>query len=421
VSDLSAPVGRDPASGLDADWIRSAFPLFDEPAWRGLHYLDSAATSQKPAVVIEAIADCYRRFNGPVHRGLYPLAEEASERYERARARLARFIGASAPDQLVFTRSATESINMVAQGWARPRLAPGDLVWVSRMEHHANFLPWQQLCLETGARLRVIELDGEGCLDLEGAAELYGPRTRLIALSHVSNLLGVINPVAQVCERARRQGIPVLIDAAQSVGHMPVDVQALDCDFLVFSAHKMCGPNGIGALYGRAERLEETAPLLLGGGMVDRVEAGGSAWSPCPEKLEAGSPNLAGAVGFAAAADFLDSVGLDAIAAHVDGLCAFAIEALAQVPGVERYGPGADGPRTGIISFNVDGLHPHDLGQLLGERQVAIRAGHHCCQPLVQHLGVPATARASLALYNRRQDIDALVAGIAAARELFGP
>ncbi len=421
MSEPSAPVGRAPVPALDADRIRAAFPLFDDPAWRGLHYLDNAATSQKPAVVIEAIADCYRRFNGPVHRGLYPLAEEASERYERARARLERFIGAPAPGQLVFTRSATEAVNMVAQGWARPRLEAGDVIWVSRMEHHANFLPWQRVCQQTGAQLRIIELDEEGCLDLDGAPDLYGPRTRLIAVTHVSNLLGVVNPVAAVCDQARRHGVPVLLDAAQSVGHMAVDVAALGCDFLVFSAHKMCGPTGIGALYGSPERLEEMVPLLVGGGMVDRVGEAGSTWLPCPDRLEAGSPNLAGAVGFAAAADFLDGIGLDAIAGHVDGLCAAALNALGRLPGVELYGPGAGGPRTGIFSFNVDGLHPHDLGQLLGERQVAIRAGHHCCQPLVNHLGVAATARASLALYNRPQDIDALVEGITAAQEVFGP
>jgi cysteine desulfurase/selenocysteine lyase len=420
VNDSVVLAGSSRVGRLDAGRMRADFPLFEQAAWRELAYLDNAATSHKPAVVIDAIADCYRRFNGPVHRGLYPLAEEASEHYERARARLARFIGAPAPSQLVFTRSATESINMVAAGWLRPRLAPGDLVWVSRMEHHANFLPWQQVCAEIGAQLRIIELDGQGCLDLEGAPELYGPRTRLIALTHVSNLLGVINPVAEVCAQARGHAIPVLLDAAQSVGHLPVDVQALDCDFLAFSAHKMCGPTGIGALYARPERLEEMAPLLLGGGMVDRVDVAGSTWSPWPDKLEAGSPNLAGAVGFAAAADYLDGIGLDAVAEHVGDLCKFAIEALARVPGLELYGPGAEGPRTGIIAFNVEGVHPHDLGQLLGERQVAIRAGHHCCQPLVQHLGVAATARASLALYNRVQDIEALVAGIAEAREVFG-
>ncbi|MEJ2347243.1 MAG: SufS family cysteine desulfurase [Gammaproteobacteria bacterium] len=401
--------------------VRRDFPLLHSTAG-GLPfvYLDNAATSQKPAVVIEAVADCYRRHYGPVHRGLYPLAEEASARYERARARLARFVGAPAPEQLIFTRSATEAINLVAAGWAQPRLAPGDEVWVTRMEHHANYLPWQRVCRGSGARLRLIELDADGCLDLDRSGDMLGPRTRLIALTQVSNVLGTINPVREICARARERGIRVLVDAAQAVSHLALDVQDLDCDFLTFSAHKMLGPDGIGALYARAEHLEAMEPLLVGGGMVDRVEEHGSVWAPYPAKFEAGSPNLAGALGFAAAAEYLAAVGMERVHRHLQQLTELALSALRAVPGVQIYGPTGLEQRAGIISFNLSGVHAHDVAHVAGERGVAIRAGHHCCQPLMAHLGVASTARASFALYNRIEDVDALVDAVAAARKMFG-
>jgi len=385
-----------------------------------LVYLDNAATSQKPEVVIEAVADCYRHHYGPVHRGLYPLAEEASVRYERARARLARFVGAPAPEQLVFTRSATEAINLVAAGWAQPRLGPGDEVWVTRMEHHANYLPWQRACRNSGARLRHIELDADGCLDLDRSGDLLGPRTRLIALTQVSNVLGTINPVREICARARGHGIAVLVDAAQAVSHLALDVQDLDCDFLAFSAHKMFGPDGIGALYARAEHLEAMEPLLVGGGMVDRVEERGAVWAPYPAKFEAGSPNLAGAVGFAAAAEYLAEVGIKRVHRYLQQLTQHALNALRTVPGVQIYGPRRSEQRAGIVSFTLSGVHAHDVAHVAGELGVAIRAGHHCCQPLMEHLGVASTARASFALYNRIEDVDALIDAVNAARKMFG-
>jgi cysteine desulfurase/selenocysteine lyase len=395
--------------------------MLSEPAGaRPLHYLDNAATSHKPSVVLDVLDDCYRHHYGPVHRGLYALAEQATARYEQARATVARFVGAPSADQLVFTRSTTEAINLVAAGWAQPRLRPGDEVWVSRMEHHSNFLPWQRACQQSGARLRIIELNTDGSLDLDGAgADPFGPRTRLVALTLVSNVLGVVNPIREVVERARPRGIPVLVDAAQAVAHLPLDVAELGCDFLAFSAHKMCGPTGIGALYAKAERLEEMEPLLLGGGMVDVVGEAHSSWARPPEKFEAGSPNLSGAVGFAAAARYLSGIGMQRVHAHVETLTERTLDALAATTGVRIYGPLDAGRRAGIVAFNLAGLHPHDLAQLLAERGVAIRAGHHCCQPLMQVLGVPATARASFALYNRADDVDALVDAVRWAHRVF--
>lgn len=395
---------------LDVEAVRSQFPLLSDAAGRrGLCYLDNAATCHKPLAVLDAIDDCYRRHYGPVHRGLYALAEQASARYEEARATVARFIGAPSADQLVFTRSATEAINAVATGWAEPRLRPGDQVWVSRLEHHSNFLPWQRACQRTGARLRIIELQADGRLDGESATDLYGPRTRLIALTQVSNVLGVVNPIREVVERASVHGIPVLVDAAQSVAHLAVNVTELGCDFLAFSAHKIGGPTGIGALYARTERLEEMEPWLVGGGMVDEVGDAESRWAPSPAKFEAGSPNLAGAIGFGAAVDYLAGIGMERVRDHVQTLTQQALRALAAMSDVRIHGPVEAAGRAGIVAFNLSGVHPHDVAQLLAERGVAIRAGHHCCQPLMRFLGVPATARASFALYNRPDDVDVFI------------
>ena len=410
---------------LDVDALRADFPFLqtqgpvDAKSREPLHYLDNAASTQKPERVIEAISDCYRNHYAPIHRGLYPLAEDASSRYERSRATIASFIGAPRAQQLVFTRSATESINMVARGWMQAHLKPGDQIWVSRLEHHSNFLPWQAICNETGAALRIIEPDEDGTLNIEACAEeLFSERTKLIAITHVSNVLGLINPLAALIQQAKAAGIPVLVDAAQSVGHIPVDVTELDCDFLAFSAHKMFGPSGIGALYAKAEHLQTMEPLLLGGGMVDSVGEIRSEWAEYPEKFEAGSPNLAGVIGFAAAVDYIESIGLGNMHQHVSDLTRQAFAALSALEGVQVYGPGGD-QQTGIVSFTVDGIHPHDLGQIAGEQGVAIRAGHHCCQPLMQFLGTAATARASFAPYNTTQDIDALVRAIESAKAIF--
>lgn len=406
---------------LQAEKIRADFPLLLN-AGDSLHYLDNAATSQKPNIVIDAISDCYRNHYGPIHRGLYPLAEEASHRYEMARSTIAKFIGVADDyaDQLIFTRSTTESINMVAQGWLRSRLSQGDQVWVTRMEHHANYLPWQALCNENGAQLKIIELKQDGSLDLENCSGLYDSTTKLIAVTQVSNVLGVINPVKEICSKAAEQGIAVMVDAAQSAGHIPVDVIDLDCDFLAFSAHKMFGPTGIGALYGKAERLLEMEPLLLGGGMVDSVNENDSIWMPYPAKFEAGSQNLADALGFAAAINWLNETGMAVMHDHVTGLTQYALDSLSRLSNVEIYGPRNAEQRGGIVSFNLTDVHPHDVGQIAGEHGVAIRAGHHCCQPLMQHLGVAATARASFAPYNNYDDIDALIDVIDKAQKMFG-
>ena len=403
---------------LDGNLILSDFPLLAE-AGASLHYLDNAATTQKPKQVIDAISDCYRHHNAPVHRGLYPLAEEASQRYEAARASIASFIGAASNKQVIFSRSATESINMVAQGWLRSSLQVGDQVWVSVMEHHANFLPWQAVCRERGGKLCIIELNPDGTLDLESAAGLFGERTKFIALTYVSNVLGVINPIKEIVARAAEHDIPVLIDAAQSVGHMKVDVTALECDFIAFSAHKMFGPSGIGALYAKAQRLEEMEPLLLGGGMVDFVTEKESHWLPYPAKFEAGSQNLADAIGFAAAVDYINSIDLETGHKHVMKLTRYAMDALSNITGVKIYGPPTSDRRAGTISFNLTDVHPHDVAQVAGERGVAIRAGHHCCQPLMQHLGVAAMVRASFAPYNNHADVDALVDAVLAAQAVF--
>jgi cysteine desulfurase/selenocysteine lyase len=406
---------------LDPRRVRKDFPLLrDAPLAQGLHYLDNAATTHKPQPVIDAISECYARRYGPVHRGLYPLAEAASEAYEKARRRLAAFVGAGSADELVFTRSTTEAINLVAEGWARPRLQPGDRVWVSRMEHHANYLPWQRICRERGAELRVIELTGDGQLDLAGAPELFARQTRLIALCQVSNVLGVENPLQEICSTARAHDIAVLVDAAQAVPHMASDVGELQCDFLACSAHKMYGPSGIGLLYGRAERLTEMEPLLLGGGMVDVVGEGteGSRWAPPPTRFEAGSPDLPGALGFAAAADYLEGLDRTRVRRHLAGLTVAAAERLAGVPGLRLLAP-AGGTASAILSFVLDGVHPHDLAQLAGEQGVAIRAGHHCAQPLLRQLGLPAAARASFAVYNDMGDVDALVRAVDGARRMF--
>lgn len=398
---------------------KADFPLLQTSALGGsLHYLDNAATTQKPACVIDAISDCYRNAYAPIHRGIYPLAESATASYEASRSTVARFIGAPTAEQLIFTRSATEAINMVAWGWARSRLQPGDRIWVTRMEHHSNFLPWQRICEEQEAELCIIELKEDGTLDLEAAAELFDKRTRLIALCHVSNVLGTVNPIHSLCERAATAGIPVLVDAAQSVGHMPIDVDTLDCDFLAFSAHKMYGPSGVGALYGKAERLEELEPLLLGGGMVDQVSNTHCTWTSIPARFEAGSPNLTDAIGFAAAADYLSTLGMDNVETYVASLTQKAVEELSQFRGV-RLIPSQASNRSSIISFDMPGIHPHDVAQVAGERGVAVRAGHHCCQPLMHYLGLTATTRASFGLYNQQEDVDALLLAIDEVRRLF--
>lgn len=398
--------------------VQEDFPFLREAAGP-LRYLDNAATTQKPLQVIEAIAGCYRAACAPVHRGLYPLAARATADYEAARRRLAQFIGAPRAEEVIFTRSTTDSINLVACAWARRQLRPADRVWVTRLEHHSNFLPWQKICRERGAELRIIELGRNGRPDFDAPSELYGARTRLIAISQVSNVLGIVNPVEQVAGRARARGIAVLVDAAQAAAHEPIDVGALECDFLAFSAHKMYGPSGIGLLYAAAPRLAEMEPVIVGGGMVDEVGESQSTWAPAPARFEAGSPDAAGAAGFAAAADYVDAIDRGALGAHVRALADRAMRCLSEISGVEIYGPSQEGQRAGIVSFNVKGLHPHDVAQVAGEEGVALRAGHHCCQPLMKHLGISGTVRASFAVYNDHSDIEALCAAVRRARRLL--
>lgn len=406
---------------LPPDWLalRHDFPLLAN-SQQPLHYLDSAASSQKPRCVIDAISHCYSHDYGPVHRGLYPLAEKASEDYEASRHTIAGLINANSADQIVFTRSATEAINLVANGWASNQLQSGDEIWVSQLEHHSNFLPWQRVCQKLGTRLRIIPVDENGQLDLEKAESLFDARTGFIAITQASNVLGTINPIKEIVSRAKQLSIPVLVDAAQAVGHMAVDVQDLDCDFLVASAHKMCGPTGIGFLYGKPQRLAETEPLLLGGGMVDEVNFDNSTWAEIPTRFEAGSPNLSGAVGFAAAADYLLDIGIQAIEQRVQNLTALAYRTLSEIEGLSLYGSTIDTNHGGILSFNIEGIHPHDVAQIAAEHGVAIRAGHHCCQPLMQHLGVSSTARASFSFYNNEQDIAALAQAMLDAKQILG-
>jgi len=395
------------------------FPLLQNvDGNKSFHYLDNAATTQMPGDVIQAVTDCYRHYNAPIHRGLYPLAEQASQRYEAARSTVAQFINASSNEQIVFTHSATESINMVAQGWLRPRLKPGDQVWVTRMEHHANFLPWQRLCRESGASLRIIELSEQGELNWQTTEGLFDKSTALIALTQVSNVLGIENPTHKICQQAAANNIPVLVDAAQAVGHQAVDVTGMQCDFLVFSAHKMYGPAGIGILYGKTERLAEMEPLLLGGGMVDYVGKSESQWADIPARFEAGSPNLAGAIGLAAAINFLQQFGMDRVHQYVSELTQRAYKQLSDIGGVTLY-PAANSRCSNILSFNLADIHPHDVAQITGEQGVALRAGHHCCQPLMQYLGVDSTLRVSFALYNHVGDIKALLDALDQAKSIF--
>jgi len=406
---------------------KADFPVFTH--YPDLHYLDSAATTQKPHCVIDALIHCYEKQCAPVH--LYELAAEASIYYEEARSTVARFINASTAEECVFTRSATESINMVAQGWARNILNTADEVWVSEMEHHSNYLPWQRVCKETGAQLRVVKVSKDGELLIDESS-YYKNSVKLIVLTHVSNVLGNINPIAEIAEKAQRQGIPVLVDASQSVGHIPVDVQKINCTFMVFSAHKCYGPEGIGMLYGKRDYLEQCEPMLLGGGMVNRVKLEGSAsshvkrttWLSLPARLEAGSPNLSGAQGFAAAINYVQCIGVDRLHSHTAELAKLTRSLLSNIDRVNVIGYESDSIssplKTGIVSFHIDGIHPHDMAQVAADNNVAIRAGHHCAQPLMNAIGVDSTARVSFGAYNSENDIQPLVSAVETAIELFG-
>jgi cysteine desulfurase/selenocysteine lyase len=406
---------------LDPVAIRADFPILgQEINGKPLAYLDSAVTSQKPRQVLEAMTTFYETSYANVHRGVYALAERATEGFEGAREKVARFVNAPSSRELIFTRNATEGLNLVAYAWGLTNLGPGDLVVVSELEHHSNFVPWQYIAKRNGAEFRMIPLTASGELDLDalGGLEAEG-RIKVVATNLVSNALGTINPVERLTAWAHEQGAIMVVDAAQAAPHMAIDVQALGCDFLAFSAHKMCGPSGVGALWGRRELLEEMEPFNLGGHMIRKVQFEETTWGDLPHKFEAGTSPIAEAVGFGAAVDYLTSVGLEAIEQHEHELAAYALERLRDVPGIVLYGPPPD-RRAGIVSFNMDGVHPHDVAQVLDWEGVAIRAGHHCCQPLMQRLGVAATNRASFYLYTLPEEVDRLTDGLLRVRKVFG-
>jgi cysteine desulfurase/selenocysteine lyase len=406
---------------LNIQNIRSDFPILQRETAHGarLVYLDSTATSQKPLAVIEAMNAYYRHSNANIHRGVHTLAEEATALYEQAREKIARFINAPSARQIIYTRNTTEAINLVAYTWARANLKAGDLVLLTEMEHHSNLVPWQMLQAERAIELDFIPVTETGLLDLEAYRSLLARTPKLVAFTHMSNVLGTINPAAEIIRLAHEAGAVTLVDAAQSVPHLKVDVQALDADFLAFSAHKMCGPTGIGALYGKADLLEAMPPFLGGGDMIKEVKLRTFRPNSLPHKFEAGTPAIAEAVGFGAAVDYLTSIGMDAIAAHEHEITAYAIERLEEIPGLKVFGPPAE-HKGGVAAFTLDGIHPHDVAQILDRHGIAIRAGHHCAQPLHEKFGISATSRASFYLYNTKDEVDLLVNGIYKVKEMFG-
>lgn len=401
--------------------VRADFPLLQRSVdGKPLVYLDSAATSQKPRAVLEALQRYYEEYNANVHRGLYRIAERATLAYEEARAKVAAFVGAR-PEELVFTRGTTEAINLVAYAWGDAFVRAGDEVLVTEMEHHSNLVPWQLLAQRRGARLRVLRVRPEdGTLDLDALDRLLTERTRIVAVAHQSNVVGTINPVRYISERAHAVGAVVLVDGAQSVPHMPVRVGELGCDFLAFSGHKMCGPTGIGALWGRRELLEAMPPFHGGGEMIERVELEHSTYKDPPHRFEAGTPNIADAIALGVAVEYLRALGMEAVREHEKALVRYAMAQLAEVRGVRLYGPKDPELRGGALAFTLEGVHPHDVAQVLDEQGVCVRAGHHCAQPLHRALGLTATARASVYLYNTPEDIDALVRGLERVRAFFG-
>ena len=403
---------------LDVERVRADFPILGTTA-RGkpLVFLDSAASAQKPRAVLDAMQRFYETSYANVHRGVYELSERATQAFEGVRARVARFIGAAEAREIVFVRGPTEAINLVAFGLARTTLGPGDEVLITAMEHHSNIVPWQMACAERGSKLRVIGIDDRGDLQLPELDKLLGPRTKLLALTHVSNALGTVNPVREIVKLAHERGVPVLLDGAQAVPHQRVDVQELGCDFYAFSSHKLFGPTGVGVLYGRAERLEALPPYQGGGDMILSVRFEESTYQGIPYKFEAGTPDIAGVIGLGAAIDYVSQIGFDAIAAHEHELLDYANESLARVPGLRLIGTARE--KAALISFVLEGIHAHDVGTILDQHGIAVRTGHHCAQPVMERYGIPATVRASFALYNTRADVDALLRGLGEVRAVF--
>ncbi len=407
-------------SALDVNAIRDDFPILQREVYgKPLVYLDNAATSQKPRQVIDALVRYYETYNANIHRAVHALGEEATAAYEEARKKVARFIGAPSAESVVFTRNVTEAINLVAYSWGRANVGEGDEIILTQMEHHSNLIPWQLLAAEKGAAIRYIEITPEGTLDLDGLNGLFSPRTKLLAMPHVSNALGTINPVAEIVSEASRRGVTTLIDGAQAAPHMPVDVQAVGADFYGLTGHKMLGPTGVGVLYARKELLEEMGPFLAGGEMIRKVTLDGATWNDLPWKFEAGTPNIADVIAFGSAIDYLEALGMENVRRHEIEVITYALERLRAMEDVTLYGPEDPDRRAGVASFNFGDLHPHDVGTILDRHGVAIRAGHHCTQPLMRCLGVTGTARASFYIYNTREEVDVLIEGLKAARDFF--
>jgi len=406
------------ASIFDVYQVRADFPILEQRVnGYPLVYLDNGATSQKPRSVIDAIVNYYTTENSNVHRGVHTLSQQATEDYEGARAKIRRFINAGDDREIIFTRNTTEGINLVAHSYARQNVGPGDDIIVSNMEHHSNIVPWQMVCEEKGANLRVVPIDDTGELVMDEYEKMLSPRTKLVSITHVSNALGTILPAAEIVRMAHDHGAPVLLDGAQAVPHMPVDMQELDCDFYVFSGHKLFGPTGIGILYGKAEYLEAMPPFMGGGDMIKSVTFEKTIYNDLPYKFEAGTPDIAGAIGLGAAVDYVTNLGFESITAHEDELLRYCTQALSSIAGVKLVGTAPH--KAGILSFVMDKAHPHDIGTILDEQGIAVRTGHHCAQPVMQRFQIPATARASLAFYNTKEDIDALVKGIDRVLEVF--
>ncbi len=402
---------------LIQDW-RDDFPILQTSLYgKPLVYLDNAATTQKPFSVIEAESHYYRNDNANVHRGIHALSQRATDAYEAARVKVQQFINAASPNEIIFVRGTTEAINLVAQSYGRGRFKAGDEIILSQMEHHSNIVPWQILCEQTGAHLRVIPVNNIGELEFEAYNRLLSPRTRLVAVGHVSNALGTINPVRAIIDLAHTRGVPVLLDGAQAIAHLPVDVQALDCDFYAFSGHKLYGPTGVGVLYAKSALLEAMPPYQGGGDMIRSVSFEGTTYNTIPYKFEAGTPNIAGVIGLGAAVDYISGIGFDALLVNEGELLTYATEALGGIPGLGIIGNAQE--KIGILSFVLDGVHAHDIGTILDRQGVAIRTGHHCTMPLMERLGIAATARASFALYNTKSEVDKLVAAIYEVKGLF--
>lgn len=404
---------------LDIAKVRRDFPILDQAVHgKKLVYLDNGATSQKPRAVIEAVARYYQHDNANIHRGVHALSLRATDAHDEARESVRRFLHAAQTREIIFVRGATEAVNLVAETYGRANVGAGDEVLISAMEHHSNIVPWQILCEEKGARLRVAPINDAGELILEEFEKLLGPRTRIVAVAHVSNALGTVNPLRKIIKLAHDHGVPVLVDGAQAAPHLPIDVQALDCDFYAFSGHKVYGPTGIGVLYGKSELLEEMPPYQGGGDMIRSVTFEKTTYNVLPYKFEAGTPDIAGAIGLGAALEYVMNLGMDRVAAHEHDLLEYATAQVSAVEGVRLIGTARE--RAGVLSFVVDNVHPHDLGTILDREGIAIRTGHHCAQPVMERFGVPATARASFGVYNTRDEIDALVSGIRRAHEVMG-